>query len=94
MKKEKRITIRLNEEEYKRIEEIAQKLNTPISRLMRNLTLAGLEDPELFEKLGFFEIAKMIEKLREKPFGLKDFSKVQNEHMHEERPSGRTAGRG
>ena len=72
MKKEKRITIRLSEEEYERIEKVAKKLNMPISRVIRNLTMAGLEDAELLDKLGFFDIAKMIEKIREKALGTKD----------------------
>ena len=71
MKKEKKITIRVNEKEYKRIEEIAQKLNMPISRLMRNLTLIGLEDAELLNKIGAFDLVKMIEKIREKALGTK-----------------------
>jgi len=72
MKKEKKITIRVSEEEYKRIEKIAKKLNTPISRLIRNMTLVGLEDAELLNKIGAFEIVKLIEKLREKAIGSKE----------------------
>ena len=72
MKKEKRITIRLSEEEYERIEKVAKKLNMPISRVIRNLTMAGLEDAELFTKLGFFDAVKMVEKIREKALGIKD----------------------
>ena len=72
MKKEKRITIRLSEEEYERIEKVAKKLNMPISRIIRNLTIVGLEDAELFAKLGFFDAIKMIEKIREKALGTRD----------------------
>ena len=72
MKKEKKITIRVSEEEYERIEKVAKKLNMPISRVIRNLTMAGLEDAELFAKLGFFDAVKMIEKIREKALGTKD----------------------
>ena len=72
MKKEKKITIRVSEEEYERIEKVAKKLNMPISRVIRNLTMAGLEDAELFAKLGFFDAIKMIEKIREKALGTKD----------------------
>ena len=72
MKKEKKITIRVSEEEYERIEKVAKKLNMPISRVIRNLTMAGLEDAELFAKLGFFDVVKMIEKIREKALGTKD----------------------
>ena len=72
MKKEKKITIRVSEEEYKRIEKVAKKINMPISRIIRNLTMAGLEDAELFAKLGFFDAVKIIEKIREKALGTKE----------------------
>jgi len=72
MKKEKKITIRVTNDEYERIEKVAKKLNMPISRVIRNLTMVGLEDAELFSKLGFFDAIKMIEKIREKALGSKD----------------------
>jgi len=72
MKKEKKITIRVTNDEYERIEKVAKKLNMPISRVIRNLTMIGLEDAELFAKLGFFDAIKMIEKIREKALGSKD----------------------
>lgn len=72
MKKDKKITIRVSEEEYQRIEKVAKKLNLPTSRLIRNLTLTGLEDAELFAKLGFFDAIKLITKLREKAFVAKN----------------------
>ena len=72
MKKERRITIRLNEEEYERIEKVAKKVNMPISRVIRNMTLIGLENAELFNAIGLFDIAKLIEKMREKALGVKD----------------------
>ena len=71
MKKEKKITIRVTNDEYERIEKVAKKLNMPISRVIRNLTMVGLEDAELFSKLGFFDAIKMIEKIREKALGVK-----------------------
>ena len=74
MKKEKRITIRLSEEEYKRIEKVAKKLNMPISRMIRNMTLVGLENAELFNAIGLFDIAKLVEKIREKALGTKDIN--------------------
>jgi len=73
MKKDKKITIRVSQEEYERIEKVAKKLNIPTSRLIRNLTLVGLEDAEIFAKLGFFDAIKLIEKIREKALGTKDF---------------------
>ena len=72
MKKEKKITIRVSEEEYERIEKVAKKLNMPISRIIRNLTLIGLEDAELLNKIGAFDLIKLIEKLREKALGTRN----------------------
>jgi len=74
MKKDKKITIRVSEEEYKRIEKVAKKLNIPTSRLIRNLTLTGLEDAELLDKIGAFDLIKLIERLREKALGTKNVS--------------------
>ncbi len=71
MKRNKRVEILLTEEEDKRFEEIAKKINMPKGRLIRNLALIGLEDAELFNKLGLFDIAKMIEKIREKAIEIK-----------------------
>ena len=72
MKRDIKFEVRFNKEEMERIEKIAKKLNMPKSRVIRNLTLAGLEDAELLNKIGAFEIVKMIEKLRERALGTKD----------------------
>ena len=69
MKREKNLTIRVSEEEYKRIEKIANKIGVPKTRLARNLIIAGLEDAELLNRLGAFDIVIAIEKIREKALG-------------------------
>jgi predicted DNA-binding protein len=66
MKRDIKFEIRLNKEEMERIEKVANKLGIPKARLIRNLTLAGLEDAEILEKLGFFDVIKLIEKIRKK----------------------------
>jgi predicted DNA-binding protein len=66
MKRDIKFEIRLSKEEMERIEKVANKLGIPKARLIRNLTLAGLEDAELLEKLGLFEVIKIIEKIKEK----------------------------
>jgi len=71
-KRKYEIRVRLTKEEMERLEKIAKKLNIPKARLVRNLTLIALEDAELFAKLGFFDIIKMIEKIREKALGSKE----------------------
>jgi predicted DNA-binding protein len=71
-KRKYEVRVRLTKEEMERIEKVANKLGIPKARLIRNLTLAGLEDAELLEKLGFFEAIKLIEKIREKAIGTKN----------------------
>jgi len=65
-KRKYEVRVRLSKEEMERIEKVAQKLKIPKARLIRNLTLGGLEDAELLEKLGFFEIAKLLKKIKDK----------------------------
>ena len=72
MKRNKRVEILLTEEENKRFEKIAKELNMPKGRAIRNLALIGLEDAELYKKLGFFKIAKMINKTKSKIKKLKN----------------------
>ena len=62
------VRIRLSKEEMEKITKIANKLEIPKAALIRNLALASLEDAELLDKLGFFEIAKLLRKLKEKAF--------------------------
>jgi len=70
MRRNKEIKISLTEEEMERIEKVAKKIGMTKSRLARNLTLVGLEDAELFEKMGIFEMAKLIRKIKEKAASL------------------------
>ena len=72
IKRDKEIKISLTQEEMERIERIAKKVGKTKSHLARNLVLIALEDAELFEKFGLFEIAKLIEKIRKKALGSKE----------------------
>jgi predicted DNA-binding protein len=65
-KRKYEVRIRLTKEEMERIEKVAKKLNMPKARLIRNLALVGLQDAELFAKLGLFDLVKSIEKIKEK----------------------------
>ena len=66
MKRDIKFEVRFSKEEMERIEKIAKKLNLPKSRIVRNLVLTGLEDAELFEKLGLLTVAQKIKELKEK----------------------------
>ena len=72
MKRDIKFEIRFSKEEMERIDKVAKKLNIPKSRVIRNLTLVGLEDAELLNRIGAFDLIKLIEKLREKALGAKD----------------------
>ena len=76
MKKDKMITIRLSTEELERIEKMAKKIGLTKTQTARNLILVGLEDAEFYNKLGLFDMAKAILKLREKALGYK-YKKLQ-----------------
>lgn len=65
-KRKYEVRVRLTKEEMERIEKVAKKLNMPKARLIRNLALVGLQDAELFAKLGLFDLVKLIEKIKEK----------------------------
>ena len=72
MKRDIKFEIRFSKEEMERIEKVAKKLNMPKSKVIRNLTLIGLEDAELLNKIGAFDLIKLIEKLREKALGTRN----------------------
>ena len=71
-KRKYEVRVRLTKEEMERIETIAKKLNMPKATLIRNLALVGLEDAELLNNIGAFDLIKLIEKLREKALRTKD----------------------
>jgi len=77
-KRKYEVRVRLTKEEMERIEKVANKLGIPKARLIRNLTLAGLEDAELLEKLGFFEIVKLLKKIKDKALKEKDLKLIHN----------------
>jgi len=76
MKKDKTLTIRLTTKEMERIEKMAKKIGLTKTQTARNLILVGLEDAEFYNKLGLFDMAKAILKLREKALGYK-YKKLQ-----------------
>jgi len=54
------ITMRFSDEELEQINKIAKELNMPKTRLIRNLTLAGLEDANILNKLGVLKGVKKL----------------------------------
>ena len=81
MKKERRdikFEVRFSKSEMERIEKVAKKLEIPKSRLIRNLTLVGLEDAELLQKIGAFELIKVINKMKETLKKLQEENKIKS----------------
>ncbi len=76
MRRDIKFEVRFSKEEMERIEKIAKKLNMPKSKVIRNLTLIGLEDAELLNKIGAFDLVKLIEKIREKALGTKKIEEI------------------
>jgi hypothetical protein len=60
------VGIRFSENELKEIEEIAKNLEIPKARLIRNMTLAGLEDAKILNKIGLLKGAKKIIDFKER----------------------------
>lgn len=60
------ITIRFSKTELKEIEKIAKELDMPKTKLIRNLTLSGLDDAKILSKLGFLKGTKKLADFKEK----------------------------
>ena len=60
------LCLRFSKEEIKEIEEIAEQLEMPKTRLIRNLTLSGLDDAKLLNKLGVLKGAKKLIDFKER----------------------------
>jgi len=60
--RETKLYIKVSIEEMERIEEITKYLEIPRTTVARNFLLYGLEDAELFRKIGLLAIAKKIKK--------------------------------
>lgn len=54
------ISIRLSKEELYEITKISEELEIPKTRLIRNLTLSGLDDAKILNKIGALKGAKKL----------------------------------
>jgi len=64
--KNKRMEIRLSQEEKEKIEKLAKELDMPTGTLLRNLALSSYDDAMIFKKLGILKGAKSIKDFKEK----------------------------
>jgi len=64
------IKIKVTEDEYKRIEELAIQMGMNKSRLIRNLLLGNLDDAEFLQKVGILPIVKNLKEFKERMMGI------------------------
>lgn len=60
------ISLRFSKEELKQIEEIAEVLEIPKTRLIRNLALTSLDDAKMFNRIGALKGAKKLLDFKER----------------------------
>lgn len=53
--------IRLNEDELKELEELAEYMELPLSTCVRNLIFYAKNDADFFKKIGFFKGIKKLQ---------------------------------
>ena len=56
--KTNKVTIRLTDTELKEVEKLAEFCELNKAQMIRNLTMAGLEQSKILKNLGFMHIAK------------------------------------
>lgn len=62
----KELRIRLSEQEYKEVHELAEYINIPVTTLARNFLLYAKRDAEFLKKLGILKGAKKFVEFEEK----------------------------
>ncbi len=72
------VSLKLADDEIEKINIIAEYLDVPKTALIRNFVLYGLEDAELFRKLGILSIVKNLNKTSE---FLKKFKTIKKENI-------------
>lgn len=70
--REIKLSVKISKEEMERIEEIAKYLEIPKATIARNFMIIGLDEAELFRKIGILSVAKKIKKTSEGIKVLKD----------------------
>jgi len=59
------VTIRFSETEMKEIEAISKEIGIPKTRLIRNITLSGLDEAKVLSKLGVLKGTKKLIEFKE-----------------------------
>ena len=67
------LTIRFSDKELKEIEKLAEELDIPKTRFIRNLTLSSLEDAKALNKIGALKGAKKLLDFKKKLFEISDY---------------------
>jgi len=60
------VTVKFTDKELKEIEDIARNIDIPRTTLIRNMTLAGLDEAKLLNKIGALKGAKKLLDFKER----------------------------
>lgn len=60
------VTVKFTDKELKQIEDIAKSIDIPRTTLIRNMTLSGLEDAKIFDKIGALKGARKLLDFKER----------------------------
>lgn len=71
------VTVKFTDKELKQIEEIAKSINIPRTTLIRNMTLSGLEDGIILDKLGALKGARKLLDFKERLFNYQNYKTLQ-----------------
>jgi hypothetical protein len=64
MKNKTRMTVTIDEEILKEVDRLAEKLKISRSQMIENAVGVAMIDAKIFDKLGVFDLAKMIRSIQ------------------------------
>lgn len=70
------VSIRFSKSEIEEITKIAENINLPKTRLIRNLTLSSLEDAKALNKIGALKGAKKLLDFKERFLNAEKYKKL------------------
>jgi hypothetical protein len=65
-----RVHVRFTQEEYERIKKYASKTKVPMSSMLRNLALVGLDSADFMYKFGIFNLVSFLRENEVKPMDI------------------------
>ena len=71
------VTIKLTDQELNEINKIAEEMEIPRTRLIRNLVLTSLQDAKFLNKIGALKGAKLLTDFKERFFNPERYQTLQ-----------------